>query len=490
MGGFSLGEADMLRKAMGKKKKDVMDKMRVLFLEGAQAKGYPGQTAGDVYELMANFAEYGFNKSHSASYAVLTLRTAWLKTHHPAEFMAANMTSEMRKADRVTELVDEVKALGLRIAPPDANSPRPEFSVRGETIVFGMGAVKNVGQKAVEEIAAARERLGRDFRDLFDLCSTVELQKVNSKVLESLIHAGALDALPGHRRQLAVNLERAVAHGHRLARDRQQGQSSLFGGPGQGAAAPALQSVEPYDPLDELSLERRALGFYLSGHPFHEYRELITALPVAQARTVAGLGEGAWVELAGVVTSYEEARDRNKRLYARTHFEDRTGCIGLIVYASLYETASALVQGDAILVVGGRVRFRSDGSREVVAERLASVDQAFGDWTQEVLVRIDLDAGGEAAVGALARYLDTHGGGVPPTGGEAVRTAPLLTLIHRGRREWLLQGARGRVELTLSALRALRALPGHCETVLRCVLPPPVLRRGGDNGGSRRRPQP
>jgi DNA polymerase-3 subunit alpha len=490
MGGFSLGEADMLRKAMGKKKKDVMDKMRVLFLEGAQAKGYPGQTAVDVYELMANFAEYGFNKSHSASYAVLTLRTAWLKTHHPAEFMAANMTSEMRKADRVTELVDEVKALGLRIAPPDANSPRPEFSVRGETIVFGMGAVKNVGQKAVEEIAAARERLGRDFRDLFDLCSTVELQKVNSKVLESLIHAGALDALPGHRRQLAVNLERAVAHGHRLARDRQQGQSSLFGGPGQGAAAPALQSVEPYDPLDELSLERRALGFYLSGHPFHEYRELITALPVAQARAVAGLGEGAWVDLAGVVTSYEEARDRNKRLYARTHFEDRTGCIGLIVYASLYETAAALVQGDAILVAGGRVRFRSDGSREVVAERLASVDQAFGDWTQEVLVRLDLDAGGAAAVAALARCLDTHGGGVPPPGGEAVRTAPLLTLIQRDRREWLLQGARGRVELTLPALRALRALPGHCETVLRCVLPPPVPRRGGDNGGPRRRPQP
>ncbi len=203
---------------------------------------------------------------------------------------------------------------------------------------------------------------------------------------------------------------------------------------------------------------------------------------------MAGLGEGAWVELAGVVTSYEEARDRNKRLYARTHFEDRSGCIGLIVYASLYETAAALVQGDAILVAGGRVRLRSDGSREVVAERLASVEQALGDWTQEVLVRLDLDAGGEAAVAALARCLDTHGGGAAAGGGCPHRAAADPG-PSRGR-EWLLQGAQGRVALTLPALRALRALPGHSGNGAALRPAAPLPRRGGDNGGPRRRPQP
>ncbi len=489
MGGFTMGEADSLRKAMGKKIKHLMGQMRSKFIEGATRNGFAAATAEAVFDEMAFFAEYGFNKSHSASYAVLSLHTAWLKANHPAEFMAANMSTEMRRADRVTVLIDEVKSLGLRIAPPDINDPRPEFGVQDQTIVFGMGAVKNVGLKAIEEIQAARSRLGQDFRDAFDLCEHVDLQKVNRKVLEGLIHAGALDRLPGHRREQIENLDRAMAHGQRVARDRRQGQSSLFGGEQEAAVQPTLQPCAAYDPLTELSLERQAVGFFLSGHPFQEYRELITALPTATARQVSSLREGSWVDLVGVVTSFSEARDKHKRLYARAHFEDRSGLLELVVYARLYAETAHLVHSDVILVAGGRVQVRADQKREVVAERLVPVDEALAGWTEAVLLKLDLDGPGPGAIGGLRELLRRFGGdpdGGTETGAAAAgRPVPLLVETRRRGRRWLLRAQSHDIRLTLECLRALRNLPGSGGLRLRCRLPAaPADRRAA---GPRRR---
>ncbi len=222
LGGFSLGMADKLRKAMGKKLADVMDEMKVKFLAGAAEKGYDPTMAGEVFEEMEFFAQYGFNKSHSAAYALLSIQTAWLKAHHPAEFMAATMTSEMRKSERIIQLIDECKVMGLRILPPSINQPRSEFGVDGDhTILFGMGAVKGVGAAAIQSIMACHEELGRPFQDIFDLCEHIDLQRVNRKVMESLIHAGALDELPGDRATLTANLDGALAFGQRAARDRE-----------------------------------------------------------------------------------------------------------------------------------------------------------------------------------------------------------------------------------------------------------------------------
>ncbi|MBK6899118.1 MAG: DNA polymerase III subunit alpha [bacterium] len=484
MGGFSMGQADTLRKAMGKKNKDMMDQMRVLFVEGARAREYPQSLAESVYDTMAEFAEYGFNKSHSASYAVLSVQTAWLKAHHPAAFMAATMSTEMRKSDRVTQLIDEVKALGLRIVPPSVNSPSCEFGVRGGEILFGMGAVKNVGSKAIEEIVRARAELGRDFRDLHEFCERVDLNALNRKVVESLVNAGALDGLGGHRRQMLHNLDRALQYGSRVARERTRGQASLFGAAAGAEVKPVLEACPPHDPLDELSLERQAVGFYLSGHPFHEYREFIDALPVSDTRRAKALGDGAWVDLAGVVTSFTEARDRNKRLYARTHFEDRRGMIELIVYADLYEKSAALVQGDGILIVGGRMRVNDDGTRIVIADRAVTVDEALRSWTHEVLLRLDLDApGAEAAADALddlvraARAEAADGDG-------AAAAIPLLVEVARGGQSWLLRSRSHRVALSLGALRRLRDLPGAAGIVFRCSVPAGSARRAG--GGFRR----
>ncbi len=461
LGGFSMGQADKLRKAMGKKKADMMAEMKVKFLDGAAKLDVDERIAREVFEEMEFFAQYGFNKSHSAAYALLSIQTAWLKAHHPAEFMAATMTSEMRKSERIIQLIDECKNLSLRIQPPDINRPRREFAVADGQIVFGMGAVKGVGGTAIDALREA----DRIFADLFDLCEHVDLQKANRKVLEGLIHAGALDRLPGDRATLIANLDRAITYGQKAARDRDGGQVSLFG----GAAAtttlrPTLSVVEPFDPLVQLSHEREAVGFFLSGHPFHEYRELMAALPVATAREVAARGEGTRVDLAGVVTSHTRSRDRHKRVYARAHFEDRTGIVSLTVYARLYEEVKDLVASDGILVATGRIQVRGDGQREVVADRLTPVDEVLAQWTREVLLKLDLARMGQDGLQGLEQVLIDHseGGGVP-----------LLVDTSRGGRNWLLRSSGRSLRLTLASLRALRTIAGVEAIQLRVAVPAP-----------------
>jgi len=508
MGGFTLGQADTLRKAMGKKKLDMMEELKVKFLEGAAAKGYDVRVADEIYTDMAFFAQYGFNKSHSAAYALLSIQTAWLKAHHPAEFMAATMTTEMKKSDRITQLIDEVKALGIAIRPPNINLPRSEFGVADGQIIFGMGAVKGVGAAAIDVIRDAWLERGTDFTDLFDLCETVDLQKVNRKVMEGLVNAGAMDCLPGHRGQLLANVERALSFGQKAARDRAGGQASLFGG---GASAevlkPTLLDCEPFDPLERLSRERAAVGFFLSGHPFHEYRELIAGLKTDTTTLAHRRGEGTWVNLVGVITSHTKHRDRHKRVYARANFEDTTGVIGLVVYSQQYEKAQDLVESDSILVMGGRVQVRSDGHREVVVDRITRIDEVLGCWVKDIFLEMNLEAAGQKGVAELGRLFETYGQpcelrplglqeeAPEPDPDEMVdpelledpvlaRPLPLVIEVERGGTKWLLQSGGRNLALTLDSLRELRDVPGATGLRLRSVLPgaPPAKKRFMGNG--------
>jgi DNA polymerase-3 subunit alpha len=527
MGGFTMGQADTLRKAMGKKSADMMAALKVKFIEGARARRHDERIATEIYEEMEFFAEYGFNKSHSAAYALLSIQTAWLKAHHPAEFMAATMTTEMRKSERITQLIDECKALGLPIVPPDINRPRPEFGVRAGQVVFGLGAVRGVGAAAIEVIAACREQLGRDFTDLFDLCEHVDLQKVNRKVIEGLINAGAMDLLPGHRRQLLMCLDRALVFGQKAARDRAGGQASLFGGLATPQLRPTLPACAPFDPLVLLGREREAVGFFLSGHPFHEYRELIAGLPCGSTAGAAKAGDGAWVDLVGIITSHTTHRDRHKRVYARAHFEDKAGTIGLVIYASIYEQVKALIGSDSILAVGGRVQMRGDGLREVVVDRLTRIDEVLGTWVQDIYLQIDLEVSGRAGLEGLGTLLADCGRPAPlrpllfadpdldkpepaaaaavvaggPSGnqsaddalateGEAdpggaipagdpelarpevlARPVPLVVAVEREGKPWLLRSEGRNLALNLDSLRRLRQVPGLVELRLRVALP-------------------
>jgi len=512
MGGFTMGQADTLRKAMGKKKHDMMAELKVQFLDGAKKGGFDVRVAQEIYEEMEFFAQYGFNKSHSAAYALLSIQTAWLKAHHPAEFMAATMSTEMRKSERITQLIDEVKALNLGIRPPDINTPRSEFGVNDGEIVFGMGAVKGVGSAAIDVIAASREELGRDFADLFDMCENVDLQKVNRKVVEGLINAGAMDRLPGHRRQLLANLDRALAFGQKAARDKAGGQASLFGG---SAAAdvlkPTLMECDPFDPLVELSKERKAVGFFLSGHPFHEYRELIASLPSDKAAVAHVRGEGTWVDLVGVITSHTKHRDRHKRVYARANFEDKSGVISLTVYSRQYEQCKDLVESDSILEVGGRVQVRSDGTREIVVDRLTRIDEVLGTWVRDVFLEIDLEEAGRSGLEGLESLFreyghevplrslvvidelidpqkESGGGGDEPaeSGGDPdadpeliespvmARPVPLVIEVEREGKTWLLKSEGRNIALCLDSLRRLRLVPGAGRLGMQAALPAPV----------------
>jgi len=507
MGGFTMGQADTLRKAMGKKKLDMMAELKVQFLDGAKIGGYDLRVAQEIYEEMEFFAQYGFNKSHSAAYALLSIQTAWLKAHHPAEFMAATMSTEMRKSDRITQLIDEVKALGLGICPPDINQPRSEFGVREGEIVFGMGAVKGVGSAAIDVIAVCRAELDRDFTDLFDLCENVDLQKVNRKVMEGLINAGAMDRLPGHRSQLLANLDRSLAFGQQAARDRAGGQASLFGGTAVAEVLkPVLQDCAPFDPLVKLSKERRAVGFFLSGHPFQEYGELIDSLPVGTAAGAHQRGEGAWVDLVGVITAHTKHRDRHKRMYARANFEDTSGVVSLTVYNRLYEEAKDLVESDSILAIGGRVQVRSDGSREIVVDRMTRIDEILGTWVRDIFLKIDLDRAGRSGMEGLAGLFDEFGeptamrplceeeeakvapadtseetleGEDPEFAPEPLlaRPVPLVISVERDGKSWLLKSADRKIALTLDSLRLLRKVPGAEKLRLRTVLPAPIERK-------------
>jgi len=272
-----------------------------------------------------------------------------------------------------------------------------------------------------------------------------------------------------------------------VAREKAQGQASLFGAASAATSRPALEPCEPYDPLDELSREREAVGFFLSGHPFNEYREFMDSLPVSTTRRAVGLGDGAWIDLAGVITSLTEARDRNKRLYARCHFEDKRGLIQMTVYADLYERAAEVFGSDSILVVGGRVRVKTDGVREIVAERVTTVDEALRDWTGEVMLSLDLDTAGPRAGERLDDFLRWAALPGVDGGGDTLtpRTVPLLVEVSRRSRHWLLRSRSRRVVLSLQTLRRLRDLPGVAAIRIRCHMPAPEPPRR--NGGFRRR---
>jgi DNA polymerase-3 subunit alpha len=371
LAGFSMGEADILRKAMGKKDPELMDKMRAKFLGGARARGIPERTAERIFALMAQFAGYGFNKSHAAAYALVAYQTAYLKAHYPVQFMAALLTSETADTDTVVKYIEECRQMGIPILPPDVNESQLAFTVAGDRIRFGLGAVKNVGETAIESILKAREERGK-FRSLHEFCELVDLQKVNKRVIESLVKCGAFDSLGCRRAQLMAAIDQAMEAAARAQRDRARGQVSLFAAlesrSGQRPRDPDLPDLPEWPRERSLAAEKEILGFYLSGHPLDAFRESLSRLGTQTTEELAGCRDKQTVQLAGIVTALKEITTKNGDRMAFVTLEDLVGTVEAIAFPDLYRASLLQLVKGATLLVEGQVDVGEEGVKLLLGQ--------------------------------------------------------------------------------------------------------------------------
>ena len=415
LAGYSLGSADLLRRAMGKKKPEEMAMQRAIFIEGAAKNNVDKHAANAIFDLMEKFAGYGFNKSHSAAYAMISYQTAWLKTHYPAQFMAAVLSSDMDNTDKVVLFLNECRDLGLKIVPPDINSSNYQFTVSADNeILYGLGAIKGVGQAAVEIILATRDAQG-PFKDLFDLCRRVDTRKVNKRVIEALIYAGALDKIgPGRASQIAtfeIALRVADQHGKRRA----SGQVDLF-----SELAPEDEIIFEYVVAPEWSKEERlkyeknVLGFYLNGHPIERFaEELSKFVAVNIAELVPEVGKT--VLIAGFVRNLKIINTKSGNRLAIITLEDMTASVDVTMFAENFANARASLVEDQLVIVEGEVVVDnfSDGYR-IRASKAMSLDQARAVYVRGLLLKLEPDKLSDEALNNLYSILKDYRGGNCP----------------------------------------------------------------------------
>ena len=399
LAGYTLGGADLLRRAMGKKKPEEMAKQRSIFIDGATARGVPERQAAHIFDLMEKFAGYGFNKSHSAAYAVLTYHTAWLKAHHPAAYLSAVLSSDMDKTDKVVTDIDEARAIGLEVLPPDVNESVYRFTMADRrTIRYGLGAIKGVGEAAVEALCDERAR-GGPYRDLDDLCRRVDLTKINRRVLEAMIKAGCFDRLGPNRATLAARLPGAFALGEQNTRAESQGQDDLFGlgaGPGQPVEVRTPVTLAPiaeWPQAVRLAGERDTLGLYLTGHPIEEYVTELKPLTSGRIADVASGGrpagdDGKWsagkpVTVAGLVLDVRRRGNRTSIV-----LDDKSGRLEVGLYDEVFQAHRDLLMKDAILVVEGNLRYDNFiEDWKLAARKLQTIDQVREAQARRLVLR-------------------------------------------------------------------------------------------------------
>jgi DNA polymerase-3 subunit alpha len=421
LAGFTLGQADELRRAMGKKDAAKMQAQRDSFVNGCTARGIAEKKAAKIFEYIEYFAGYGFPKAHSTTYALLAYQTAYLKANFPRHFMAALLTIESENSDKVALYLAECRELGVPVLPPDINASALRFVVQEDGVRFGLGAVKGAGEGAIQSILGTRHQLGGRLTSIFALAEHVDLRLVNKKVLESLIKAGAFDALaPGGRDtylawrpRLLAGLDRILDHGARRQRDRDQGQERLFGG--DGAAEPvddavALPAVRPWTETEALAFEKEALGLYMSGHPLQRYAEV---LEPAGARWLSALTQAEPdCAVAGIVTGIRHLKTKRGDRMAVFNFEDEAAKTEAVVFPEAFAKFGALVVDDAMLLVRGKYERDDESSRLVVAE-LTPLDVVRDRAVRRVQIRLAGPALGRDRMRALADILDRHAGDRP-----------------------------------------------------------------------------
>jgi DNA polymerase-3 subunit alpha len=386
LAGYTPAEADDLRKAMGKKKVEVMAQQREKFVAGAVAKHkVPTALAEEIFKEIEHFAGYGFNKSHSAAYALIAYHTAWLKTHYPVEYMAALLTSEAANTDKIVQYIAECREMGIKVLPPDVNESGRSFTVVEGAIRFGLAAVKNVGEGAIESIVEARTAHGR-FTSLFDFCSNVDLRRVNKRVLEGLVKCGALDAAGARRAQLMEALDLAIEAAQGTQRDRHDGQVSLFAAAPQTVMEPTLPDVPEWPEHQLLALEKEAIGFFLTGHPLGEFAGDLGKLTTASG-AFEKVREGTEIRVGGLVKAVKNYTDRKGETMAFVTLEDLDGTMEVTIFSKLFKSVAPLVVVDAGLVVVGKANV-TEGGVKILADEVFPIAEARERLTRAVHLRI------------------------------------------------------------------------------------------------------
>ncbi|ART78851.1 DNA polymerase III subunit alpha [Oceanisphaera avium] len=452
LAGYSLGGADLLRRAMGKKKPEEMAKQRAGFEAGAIANGIDGELAVKIFDLVEKFAGYGFNKSHSAAYALVSYQTLWLKTHYPAEFMAAVMTADMDNTDKVVTQVDECQRMGLTLLPPDVNSGRYRFTVNEQgAIVYGIGAIKGVGEGPIDSILAARE--AGPFRDLFDFCNRVDLKKLNKRVMEKLVLSGAMDQLGPHRASLMATLPEAMKAAEQHAKAEALGQSDMFGVLVEEAHTKhAFVDVAPWPDKTWLDGERDTLGLYLTGHPINQYAKELRRYTTGRLCDLQATSRDKTTTAAGLVIAARVMTTKRGNRMGILTLDDKSARLDVTLFSEALERYESLLEKDKILVISGQVSFDDfNGGLKMSAREVLQMSEARERFARGLALTINHRQIDNQFFSQLLDILNPVRGGVCP-----VR----VTYYRPGARAQLMLGTEWRVTPTDEMLTSLKQLVG------------------------------
>jgi DNA polymerase-3 subunit alpha len=391
LAGYSLGEADLMRRAMGKKKKEEMAVHEEKFINGAIELGIADDKARRIFTLMAQFADYGFNRSHSFAYAYLAYQTAYLKAHYPTHFYAAVLSNEITNTNKLAKYISEMKAFGIRLLPPNVNSSYEGFTPTKDAILFGLAAIKGLGSSAVQMIIAARDE-GGAFGSIFNFAERVDQRAVNKRVMESLIKSGAFDASSTNRAAMMAALDRAIEYGAKVQRDKLSGQTDLFaslmGADESALSEPPLLEVTPWTRKESLAHEKEALGFYASGHPLEDYSSSIRAMAKADSGNIAEFQHGESVSMGGIILELTTRITKKGDKFALFRLEDQFGAVRIVCWPEQYNRYKAIIQNDEAVVVKGRLELNEESEASIIIQEMTLLESAKAQAAKALIVKI------------------------------------------------------------------------------------------------------
>jgi DNA polymerase-3 subunit alpha len=461
LAGFTLAQADSLRRAIGKKIPEVMEREKKTFVDGAVAKGVPVTTAEKIWNLIDYFSGYGFNKSHSTAYALISVQTAYLKAHYPIEFMTALLTSEMGNTDKVVRYIEECKKMGIRVLPPSVNESFSEFTCVEQNIRFGLAAIKNVGTTAIDSVIGSRKKSG-PFKSFHDFIERVDLRVCNRKVLESLIKCGAFDEFNLRRSQIMAMLDRALEMGANLHRDRARGQMSFFAG--GNAVADDFQE-KSYDVPDipewpesqMLGYERELMGFYVTSHPLSRFSQVLKNYATASTDTIGEFRDQTEVTIGGIIDALREILTKKGDKMAFVTLQDLSGSCEVIVFPETFRNSINLIKKDSIIFVKGKINARED-SPKVIAEEIVPMEEVRARFTKAISIDLQTTALETDILKEIQKILVKYKGKTP---------VYLSFRDHLGKSATIHSGDQFKVDTSDALLKELEDLVGENSVKIR-----------------------